>query len=87
MTTEGYELFKRWLRAAGGPEKPPPPFGVLVNAVLARYFNSYLTACDGRRFFSTVERRIGLGPSGIKHGDDVVFFSMAQFPLYSAKKR
>jgi hypothetical protein len=36
MTTEGYELFKRWLKAAGDPEKSPPPFGVLGNAVLAR---------------------------------------------------
>jgi len=86
MTTEGYELFKRWLRASGDPGKSPLPFRVVGNAVLARYFTSYLTACDGRRFFSAVEGGISLGPLGITPGDDVCVLLNGPIPFIFRQK-
>jgi hypothetical protein len=75
------------LRAAGDPEKSPPPFRVLGNAVLARFFNFYLTAWMDVDFSLPWREGSVLGLWDSNLAKMFLFFSMAQFPLYSARKR
>jgi hypothetical protein len=87
MTTKGYELFKRWLRAAVIQKSHHHRLEYLEMRFWLGTSILTLPPAIDVDFSLSWKEGTGLGPLGIKPGDDVVFFSMAQFPLYSAKKR
>ncbi|KAE9376050.1 hypothetical protein N431DRAFT_437438 [Stipitochalara longipes BDJ] len=74
---DSYQLMRRLMAVLSGKEPVEYLHEILTTeawAILPEYMNNVASACANRAFFTTLDGRIGLGPSNLETGDTVCIF-------------
>ncbi|KAE8448051.1 hypothetical protein EG329_009816 [Mollisiaceae sp. DMI_Dod_QoI] len=74
---DSYQLMRRLMAVLSGKEPVEYLHEILTTekwANLPDYMNNVASACSNRAFFTTLDGRIGLGPSNLESGDTVCIF-------------